>query len=58
MDDWMGMPKLKLRVHYDVTTKKVDGVRCFDGERLVGEIGLDELKRVYASMEVSDEQAE
>jgi hypothetical protein len=42
-----GLPKLKLMVHCDVRTRRIDGLRCFDGEGLVGEISLEELRKVY-----------
>jgi hypothetical protein len=41
-----GIPKLRLMLHGDVRTGKIDGVRVFNGEELVGEIELEELNKV------------
>jgi hypothetical protein len=42
-----GLPKLKLLLHCDVRSRKIDGVRVFDGENLVGAISLEDLKLIY-----------
>jgi len=42
-----GIPKLRLMLHGDVRTRRVDGIRVFDGQELVGEIEFEELKKVY-----------
>jgi hypothetical protein len=44
-----GIPKLWLMLHGDVTSGKVDGLRVFNGDELVGEIELLELERIYAN---------
>jgi hypothetical protein len=38
-----GLPKLRLVLHCDVRTRRIDGVRAFDGGELVGEIELGEV---------------
>jgi hypothetical protein len=42
-----GLPKLRLMLHCDVSSRKIDGLRCFDGEKLLGEISLEEFERAY-----------
>jgi hypothetical protein len=52
----VGVPNLKLHLHYNISTRRVDGLRVFQDDKVVGEISLEDLLKAAEEIKATVEK--